>query len=166
MRLSFIARSLAAAARGAGSLAVAPAVGAQTCPYNSTKSTSAAGLRVTVMEGIGGAPQVTLLADKDADPVAFRPATVITEDLSGTDLSKGLPPPPQPSSVDPYKEEPMKLSAFAKGDVVEFSTVEPVNDGASFKVAKITWIMGLSAQTQQGGVVSDGTAAPPMPPTP
>lgn len=129
------------------------------------EATSSAGLRVTVMEGIVGKPLVTLLVDKNADLVALRPAKVVTMDLSGADLSKGLPPPPKPPA-DPYKEEPMKLSAFAKGDVVEFSTVEPVADGASFKVGKITWIMNLSAQAQQGGAVGDGTPAPPMPKTP
>lgn len=124
-----------------------------------------ADLKVTVMEGVGGEPLVTLLVEKGADLVALRPAAVVTEDLTGADLSKGLPPPPKPPA-DPYKEEPMKLSAFAKGDVVEFSTVEPVADGAAFKVAKVTWIMNLAEQAKQGGAVGDGSAAPPMPKSP
>ncbi len=127
------------------------------------EAVSATGFKATVMEGVAGEPLVTLLPEKDAELVALRPATIVTEDLTGKDLSKGLPPPPKPPA-DPYKEEPMKLSEFAKGDVVEFSTVEPVADGSTVKVGKITWIMNLSTQARQGGTVGDGTAAPPMPP--
>ncbi|HTM67772.1 MAG TPA: hypothetical protein VL426_00595 [Candidatus Binatia bacterium] len=116
------------------------------------------GLRVTVLEGVTGEPQVMLVA---ADYVALRPVQPAVQ-ASGADTSKGLPPPPKPPA-EPYAEEPMSLSDFKTGDVVEFSTAAILKDGATVSTAKAVWIMNLSQQNQQGGPVGDGTAAPLVP---
>ncbi|MEY4744572.1 MAG: hypothetical protein RL272_517 [Candidatus Parcubacteria bacterium] len=119
------------------------------------------GLKVTVMEGVAGRPQVTLLTNARTSIVAFKPAPVPPSgEVRPT--SKGLPPPPKPPA-EPYAAEPMAADAFRRGDVVEFTTSETVDDGAAFTVGKLAWIMNLLDRSQQGGAVGDGTAAPPLP---
>src|SRR5687768_9218176 len=109
-----------------------PATGASSIPatpivYRAVvDAVAASGLKVTIMEGAVGEPQVTLTADAY---VALRPAQPKPQNDPKWDTSKGLPPPPTPPA-DPYTEEPMKLSDFKVGDVVEFSTAVVLKDDA------------------------------------
>lgn len=121
-----------------------------------------ASLAVTVMEGAVGAPKVTLLAD-DATLVALRPAASSTSLPERQDTTRGLPKPPKPPA-NPYVQEPMALGSFRVGDVVEFSSGEPLRVGASIAVDKVTWIMNLEDQAAQpAGPVGDGGPAPLAP---
>lgn len=145
--------------------AMPPATGASSVPATSVvyravvDAVVKGGLKVTVKEGVVGEPQVTLAS---GTYVALRPVQPAPQDNAKWDTSKGLPPPPTPPA-DPYAEEPMKLADFKAGDVVEFSSADVLKDGSSVTVSKVVWIMSLAQQTQQGGPIGDGTAAPSVP---